>query len=155
MSVFYDILGAVQTAIRGLSLTGVSSSNVVLLKVAAEHKKDLPDTKYPAVLVAPSASATEKVLPGTNLRNDIVYPVTVWMVDNDNQSQSSNFDRDLIWRQKILRKFQSNISAFTSITTVFDSNTQPLTIVDAPAWSKGLWISGLIINVSSRESRVP
>lgn len=155
MSVLYDILGAVQTAIRGLSLTGMSSGNVVLLKIATNHLKDFPSGQFPAIVVAPANNAVEKILPGTNRRNDIVYPIVVVMLDNDKQSQSSNFDRNLTWRQKIIRQFNSNISAFTGVTTVFDSQVQPLAIVDGPSWVKDNWVSGLILNVSSRESRTP
>jgi hypothetical protein len=153
MAVQYDILGAIKTAIQGLSLSGVSSANVVLLKVATDQQSDLPGVKFPAILLAPFGAETMDPAAGTNVRDDTVYPVLVGIVAADNRSQTASFETYLGWRESIRKKFHNNISAFSGVSSVFNSVVSPLAIVDAPAWLKNSFVSGLIVRVSSREAR--
>jgi hypothetical protein len=153
MAVQFDILEAVQTAIQGLSLSGVSSANVVLLKVATDQAPDLPGVKFPAILIAPFGAETLTPTAGTNLRDDIEYPVLVAIVVADNRSQTTGFETYLGWRQSIRRKFHHKTEAFSGVSSVFNSVVTPLAVVDAPAWVRNSFVSGLVVRVSSREVR--
>lgn len=155
-SVLEDILVAVQSGITGLSLTGLSSTAVVVQKVASVRPADLPkfDPQGPVVVVAPLGQETLTPTAGTNLRDDIVYPVLVAILAPDLQSQTIDRDKYLTWRQSIRRKFHHNTSAFTSLSSVINSIVQPQAIIDTQAFfERNSLVSALLIQVTSREAR--
>lgn len=153
-AVHYDCLLAIQAGIQALSLSGLTSGNVVLHKIPTNAVKDLPSTKYPAVIVCPFGVEALDPNAGSNLRIDIVYPCLVGILVGDNSSQSSNFNRTLDWRRQIIGKFHQKPAVFSAITGPFDVTVTPQAIVDAGAWiEKNLFASAMVVNVKSREAR--
>lgn len=154
-SVLEDILQAVKTGITGLSLSGLSSSNVLVQKVPSIRPADLPAaTSGPFVVVAPLGAEQIDPAAGTNLRDDKVYPIIAAIVAVDSQSQSANRDTYLTWRQTIIRKFNHNLTAFSGVSTVINSVVQPQAIVDPDAFfGRNVFVSAMLVQVTSREPR--
>jgi len=155
-SVLEDILGAVKTGITGLSLTGLSSTLVFTQKVPSIRPADLPKTNPPApvVVIAPFGGETLTPTAGTNLRDDIIYPILVAIVAPDSQTQATDRDKYLTWRESIRKKFHHNLTAFTSLSTVFNSTVQPQAIIDPGAFfDRNVLVSAIVLQVSSREAR--
>lgn len=160
-SILEDVLQAVKTGVTGLTLSGLSSSNVFVLSVATARPRDLPkiDPPAPFVMIAPFGGETIDPGAGTNLRDDIVYPVLIAILDPNGQANGQTqgaADRDQVagWRQQIRRLFHNKITAFSGIASVFNSVVQPQAIVDPPMWiERSMFVSGLVVRVSSREAR--
>lgn len=151
-AVLFDALTTVQTAIQGLSLSGIANDHILVQKVISTSVKDLPATEFPCVLIAPFGKE-DMLETGTNLRDDIVYPIVAAIFAADDGSQTSNFNAYLTWREQIRKAFY-NKNPFSSIMSVYQSKIQPLDIVDLFSWDKlNLFASGFLLQVYSREAR--
>jgi hypothetical protein len=147
----FDILTAVRADIQALNLPGLSAANVVVQKVPGDQAQDLPAIRFPCILIAPHATETTDPLAGTNLRDDVVYPIRITILAADGGDQQFGFQQFLGWRETIRRSFHNQ--RLTS-GLCFTVQVQPLPTVDKPAWSeRGLFASGLILNCFSREPR--
>lgn len=150
-SVLFDILAAVQSRIQGLELPGLSGGNVVVQKVAGNHTPDLPANALPCVLISPHSAESSDPMAGTNLRDDIVYPIRVTIVASDAGDQQSGFRQYVGWREAVRRLFHNQRLTSPSCFTV---HVQPLPVVDASVWiDRGLFVSALVLNCFSREAR--
>ncbi len=149
--VLFDILAAVRSAIQALALPGLAAANIVVQKVPGDRVQDLPAVQLPCILIAPHGSETTDPLAGTNLRDDIVYPVRVTILAADSGDQQFGFQQYLGWRETIRRSFHNQ--RLTS-ELCFNVQVQPLPIVDKSAWTdRHLFASALVLNCFSRESR--
>lgn len=149
--VLFDILTAVRIDIQALNLPGLSAANVVMQKVSGDRAQDLPSVPLPCILIAPNSCETTDPLAGTNLRDDVVYPIRITILAADGGDQQFGFQQYLGWRETIRRSFHNQ--RLTS-SLCFTVQVQPLPIVDRSAWSqRGLFVSGLVLNCFSRESR--
>ena len=81
--ILFDILDAVRSDIQALALPGLSAANVVVQKVPGNRAQDLPAVEYPCILIAPHGAESTDPLAGTNLRDDIVYPVRITILAAD------------------------------------------------------------------------
>lgn len=155
-SVLEDILQAVKTGITGLSLSGLSSSSVIVCKTSLIRKKEFDTGSLPAVTVAPIGSEQINTAAGSNVRDDVVYGIVISIVGSDEQDQGTSRDTWFGWRQSIRRKFHNKLDAFSSITAaaIINSTVTPGPIVDKDSWlDNSLFVSHLLIQVTSRESR--
>lgn len=149
----FDILTAVKGDIQALNLPGLSAASVVVQKVPGDRAQDLPAVALPCVLIAPHSGETSDPLAGTNLRDDVVYPIRVTILAADSGDQQFGFQQFLGWRETIRRSFHNQ--RLTS-SLCFTVQVQPLPIVDRAAWvERGLFTSGLVLNCYSREPRGP
>ena len=150
-AVLYDVLLAVQSEIRALSLDGIAGCNIVVQKVPSDQPKDLPASRFPAVLIAPYGPEVLNSSDGTNSRDDILYPVVVVLLAADNGNQTSNFNTYLTWRETIRRSFHNQALS----TLCYQVQVQPQDIVDRSAWfDRNLFASGLVLRCFSREGRL-
>lgn len=149
--ILFEILSAVQTAVQGLRLPGLAPANVVIQKVPGDRVQDLPAVAWPSLLIAPHGSETADPLAGTNLRDDIVYPIRVTIIAADGGDQEFGFPQFLGWRETLRRAFHNQRLSAGSCFTV---RVQPLAIVDRAAWiERHLFVSALVLNCFSREPR--
>lgn len=147
----FDILTAVRADLQALNLPGLSAANIVVQKVPGDRVQDLPSVPLPCLLVAPHGSESADPLAGTNLRDDIVYPIRVTILAADGTDQQFGFQQYLGWRETIRRSFHNQRLTANLCFTV---QVQPLAIVDRSAWTeRGLFVSGLVLNCFSREPR--
>lgn len=151
-SVFMQSMEVIQTRIRALSLTDIPSANVLIQKVPRDLAEDLPaTTPFPCILIAPVGAETLDPRAGTNLSHDIVYPINIVMLDADQSNQTLHFDRNLYWREQIVRKLHH---CNMGLTMVRNCTITPGTIVDPGGWTRGKFIGGLRAMVTSRERRI-
>lgn len=151
-AVLETILSSVQTAILGLSLTGVSTSNVVIMSVPINRPADLPQTPYPAILIAPFGAEDLSPSGGTNLHDDITYPILVAILAKNEQAQAYNRARYLLWREDIRKKFHNH--RLTGASTVYTGMVTPQNMIDPTGWfEKNLFVSALLCKFVSREAR--
>lgn len=97
-SVFYRCLLAVAETVRGLDLGG-AQQNVMVRKLPYKNKKWTV-----GIFVTP---VTETLIAGggTNVSNDPGYRVQVTIAQRNEQSNTENLDRFLLWRQTVRREF--------------------------------------------------
>lgn len=145
---------ALVTAIEGLSLSGISAGNVVGLQTLEERPEQI-DAGSPAVLVAPFGSET--LTPATNLSTDYGYPFAVVFLASTDNDQAAGFSQRMTWRSSVMDKFDQNPSSVsvTLPTGVWhqDTRVEPLSMVDPPAWFKGIFASGLVVRFICRKRR--
>lgn len=154
-SVYYSILAAVRSQIQALNLTGIAN-NVVLKKLPTTDDFNIGAVyTWPACVVAPGVGLRETMYRegSTNMSNDLGYPVSVVLLDNDNRSQSASFDRDLLWRQKIVRQFEHK--ALAGVSDVYLCRVEPETVLQPAAWLNNVWASAITLRFFTRESRTP
>ena len=153
----YDILVAVKADLSALSLKGMPPANIIIHKAITTKLRDLPAVRFPCIVIAPWGRETMPPAAGTNVRDDITYPVAIAMMaseatDNEQpgQRQTQNLNQYLTWRETIISSFHNQ-----RLTTLCQQGfVQPLDIVDNTSWhQKNLWVSGLILNCTSRKTR--
>jgi len=148
-SVLMTILGQVKADIQSLNLADIDAGNIHVVKVFSNAEELLPT--LPGVLIAPreTESAAQS---GTNSRVDVDYLVVIGVFAEDGDDQSTNFDRNLLWRERIRRKFMDQ--RLTGVPSVFTCRLEPGEVVDRKRWlSRGLWSSTLGLRFLSREPR--
>ena len=149
-SVLKSILDQVQADVQSLALDGIASGNIQVIKVFNQVEEVLPT--LPGVLVLPIDSESIARADGTNHRDDVGYPIAIGIVAADSDSQSADFDRNLLWRERIRKKFINQ--RLVNVPSVFTCLIEPRQIVDPFRWlSRNLWVSTLILRFMSREAR--
>jgi hypothetical protein len=145
-SVHYRCLTAVQQRIQGLSLSGISSAQVVIKFLGREW----PDVDNPPnVMVVPYGKEGQPgLLAG---RDDIEYPVVVLIFDKLNQDYTSNLARDLLWRQQIFRALRHQ--RLVGVPEVITVTAEPDFVVNLEAFNRNVLLSGLRLLCRSREVR--
>jgi hypothetical protein len=153
MSVHGACAEAVQTVIQGLGLSGVTSANVVIRKfqhLKASDAAKLKTSAEPTVAISTHLPVSQAA--ASNLRDDIVYPVTVGLFAPANADLESNQARMLLWRQLIRKAFiNQRLSGVDSVWTCQIPPSQPF----HEAWHIGGMTdhSPMTLNFISRETR--
>lgn len=151
--VMEQLLLAVQARIQGLLLEKMPNNHVLILKVPTENPADVPegDNPYPMTMIMPFGQEEEGT--GTNIRDDIRYPILVMLIDADMKDQQLNRKRYLRWRQQVYRAFRNQ--PLVGVDATFSVKVQPQAILDPAAWysSPGRFISSLTIMCTNREVR--
>lgn len=148
-SVLKSILDQVQADIRSLNLADIDAGNIQVIKVFSNVEERLPT--LPGVLIAPLDGESINRGGGTNNRDDVGYPIAVGMFAADSDSQTENYDRNLLWRERIRRKFVNQ--RLSGVPSVYTCVAEPRQIVDPQRWlSRNLWMSTLVLRFLSREA---
>lgn len=148
-AILENILTTVQTEVRALNLTDIVDSHIHLQKVPTT--RDFQSADFPAILIAPMGAPKLNPQAGTNLRDQIEYPVGVFMVDNDNQNQTINRDKYLTWYETIAKKFRT--PRLTSVDSVVNSYVAPGAVVDQDWFQVGEYHAGMTLWFISWETR--
>lgn len=147
-SVHYQCALATQTAIRNLALTGVDSDDVVVQKLPWDQKNT---GTYPKIVIATAGTESMARGAGTNIRDDVGYPVIVSIFDRDEETLTSNHSRNLLWRQSIARAMRNQ--SVSGVTEVFDCILEPGAIVDPGWFNQNTYHSTFVLRFLSREVR--
>jgi hypothetical protein len=166
-AILFDIMTQVKTSIVNRGLTGIDSTNVLILKVPVNLVKELPKppNQWPAIIICPWGA--EDLNPGDEScqRDDVIYHVAVAIVAADNTDQSAHFNEYLFWRESIRKLFNAQPLPLTDNVPVNGTSynagklcmqiwVKPLDIVDRKAWIEiPMFASGLILRCRSRETR--
>ena len=129
-SVYMQILEAVQSELKTLALSGITDQDIILLKVLTDRDSMLPT--LPGIIIAPFGAQTSNATSGTNIRDEIGYPVAVVTLQKGNQDQLANFDRSLNWNRLIRRHFIHQ--RLTGVIEVNRTTVEPKDAFDPGAW---------------------
>lgn len=146
-SVLTQCLSAVQAGVQNLNLTNIPNSQIMVAKTP--HDSHL---SYPAIIITPYFNENIDGKAGTNLRDEIEYPVLVSILAADNRDQQANLSQYLLWRETIRKAFHNK--RLTGVEQVLTAYVDPQEIVDQRAWfENNLYLSGLLIRFTSQEFR--
>lgn len=155
LAVHYQCLVATQARIQGLSLSGIANGSILVQKVPVAPS-DLwgasPKTyQFPGILITPLGSERMAADEGTNVRDDVGYPVVVSILDADNRHATANHARNLLWRQKIARAFRNQ--RLPGVSEIIRAVIEPGPVIDIAKWGENYFHSALTIRFTSREVR--
>jgi hypothetical protein len=151
MSVHERCLLAAQSVIRSLALSGIDDASVVVRKLPWSREFTQGELPFPGIILSPLERETMDHWRGTNLRDDVGYPVQVSIVDRGNQDLQTNLGRMLIWRQRIARAFRNQ--RLTDVEEIMTCVVEPHHIYLPEAFDKGVDQSTLTLRFMSREPR--
>jgi hypothetical protein len=146
-SIHYRCLLAVQARIQGLLLEGIAAENVVLQKLPFLET----NASLPRILLSHLGKEDVSSEPGTNLRDDIGYPVVVSIIAADNLDQQQNASQYLLWRERISQAFRHQRLA--EVPEVWTCRIEPRQVTTSDAFSHNVYHSSLTLRFFSRESR--
>lgn len=149
-SIHYNCLEAVKSRITSLSLDGISSSDIKVIKVPLDRGWDDGVLSYPGIVISSVGAEQQSPTSGTVQRDDIEYPVFVSMLAADNQDLVTNHSKYLRWRQRINAAFRQQRLPGTSIQSC---TVQPMQVTNVGAWFNAIHHSSLVIRCLSREAR--
>lgn len=149
-AVLTRIIAGVVSRLQLLTLSGIATTRIVGVPDIG-NPGTTPD--YPCVLVAREPTP-HQYLGGTNIRDDIGYPIQILFCESDGLGGQSNVARWDLWRQQAERAFR-----FQRIPGVAESQLaseiEPLKILDPnfrpPIYDKV--VSGFTVRVMTREVR--
>ena len=149
-SILYQAMTAAQTKIQGLSLTDLTSAQIVLQKVLVQRE----GLALPCIILAPGPSVPQSR--GTNLRDDWTRHIQVGIFAADNQDESTaNLDRYLLWQEQIEQAFVSQSLTITSTTYghVLECSIAAHNNLDFVHWRNNLLVTAFFIQIKTREPR--
>lgn len=146
LSVWEAVLDAVVTGVQGLSLTGVSSGNVV--RVWSPRLVKGVDSA-PRVWVYPAGAEDQ---PGTLTGvDDISYPVGVTMARAGNQDREANIPAMLEARQKVFRYFRNQ--RLSGVSEIQTCRAEPGPVLDPGKFADNVLWWTITLRFVSREAR--
>jgi hypothetical protein len=153
---FTTIKNSILTALQGATFEapGISQANIRLLKVLTNLEQDIAaaGVSYPCLLVAPFGNEQLDPSKGTNVSDDITYPVVVVMSDADEQDQQKNAELYDNWQQTVREAFHNK--RLTGASLVFRCAVEALANPDVQSWmDNSLYVWGLVIKATTREQR--
>lgn len=153
-SVHYQCLLAAQARIQGLSLSGIASASIRVQKVPVASADLWGATKtyaFPGIILSPLGTERMNPMAGTNVRDDVGYPVVVSIFDADNQSVTANHNKYLLWRQKIARAFRNQ--RLPGVSEIIYATVETGPILDPAQWMQNRFHSAMTLRFTSREIR--
>jgi hypothetical protein len=139
---------AMRDRIRGLSLSGIDSANIVS---GQWYPRALADVD-PAPQIVVSPIHAESFPGGMNSTDDIGIPAAIVIIDKLNQKVQENFSRNMTWRWSILSALR--YQRLTGITEVYTVNPEPSEIFSqSMAKQFNLYVSTLVFRAMTRTVR--
>lgn len=147
--IFTRCLEAVQATVRELDLTGVPDDRVHLRTVP----QDSAGLATPCVFVFPFGSEGFAEGAGTNLKDEIIYPVMVAFIKAGNQDNDATpRDLYLLNRQRISDAFRNQRLAGVPESIMI--NTSYREVISTNAWlNHNLFAGGIVLNIKIWQSR--
>jgi hypothetical protein len=141
----------VQSQIQGLNLSGISADSIIVRKLPWARDFTQGRISYPGIVISPYGVETMSLAEGTNLRDDVGYPVIVSILAADNQDQVNNLGTYLLWREKLARYFRNQPLA--TVNEVYTCRIEPQPIVLPAAFQDLVFVSAMCLRFISREQR--
>lgn len=122
-------------------------------RILVRWKIDQEPQGMPAVFVCPVGQTA--IVGGTNERDDIDYPVTIFVVDRIDQKGNAGelMDAALYWREQIRKEFIHQRLASGSTQLAYICRVNPAPVVDPGFTDYKLLVEPLVLSFISRESR--
>ena len=146
-SIHYRLMLAIQSRLQSLTFAAmtspagsIGSADIVVKKIAIDRESHIPDK--PCIIIAPVNRERINHAGGTNLRDEVSYPVGVVIVAADNQQLTTNHAVFLKWREQIVRALESFRP--TAVTEINRVTVDPEAIFPTPQWLKNLVASAVV-----------
>lgn len=166
MSACFAYMESIQRTLKGMSFVpehkdpcgAIKGDAIVIRKplMASKHNEAaVPQILTPGLVITPprTISCPEDI--GTNLRDDLWYPILVQLVDTDSWERDQNLRTYLTWVEKIRKAF--NCHSFTDIPVEIgcgNGYAATTDVVDEKLWVKeAKFVSGVAVLIRSRETR--
>lgn len=151
-SVHYRCMTAAQSRIQGLLLDGISNSDIIVRKMGTDRNIGVEFiTRYPAIILSSNGIEDQPPNAGTNIRDDVGYPVICSVIAKDQVELEKNHEKYLKWREQINRAFRGQ--RLPGVSEIYIGRVQPAQIADIPSWLAGKFHTSLILRFYSREVR--
>lgn len=123
-----------------------------------EGEETKPQCNTPGLVITPPKMVTASADLGTNVRDDVMYPVLIQLIDNDGQERYRNMPSYLRWLEKIRRAMHARSWPEIEIDIygdVYQSFAVTTTTVDTKAWKQypGQFVAGVAVIFTVREAR--
>lgn len=153
-NVSYQCLVAAQSRIRALSLPGIASTSVIVLKFAYDRmfRQNTSPVTLPCVMLYPKREIMDPST-GVTSKDDVIYPVycTLAAADNQEPTMESGMERLLYWREKIARAFRNQ--RLPGVSSMIMGTVEPQDVVSPRPWMNNMLVSGILLKFKSREPR--
>ncbi|HWA98355.1 MAG TPA: hypothetical protein VG713_07675 [Pirellulales bacterium] len=151
-SVHERCLLAVQRRVRSLALPGLADESVVVQRLpwARDFVRQPPHYEMPGVIVSVWGTEQMNPLGGSNLVDQVTYPVCITIVAAD-RPYFTGFDVFLWWRERLSRAFRDQPLA--GVGEVLNCIVEPGEIVAPNALLRGVLHSSLMLRFTSNEAR--
>ena len=150
-SVHYRCLGAVQAAILLCNLEDLADASVVIRQLPSDRGFDDGTYDLPGIVISQIGVENQSPSEGTNIRDDVQYPVTITILAGGNQDLVTNQEKYLKWREQINRALRNQ--RLTGVDEVYKVTVTPGPITSPNAAWNNYYHSQLIIRCVSREVR--
>lgn len=145
-SIFMLAMEGIRDAIRGLTLSGLTSDEVQVRRLPY----DAQNAWYRGVTVHPVPETYDE---GSNERESVGYGCAVTLVNNSDNDADYKLDQLLLWRETIRRHFVEN-SSLSSASTVYTLKVSHGHVIDYEMLTdRNYDVSRLIIRAFSLETR--
>jgi len=150
-STHYQILEAVQSRIIAVNLDEVGA-NVLIRKIPTERGNDDSTYSYPVIMVSPMG--TEQLRGGTNLRDDVGYPVLISILAKNNQDLTeTNLNKFLLWRERLSAAFRGDQQLQLTGLQVHKTNVEAGPVLSPTAVWNNQFQCSLTIRCEARQVR--
>lgn len=150
-STHYQILEAVQSRIIAVNLDEVGA-NVLIRKIPTERGNDDSTYSYPVIMVSPMG--TEQLRGGTNMRDDVGYPVLISILAKNNQDLTdTNLNKFLLWRERLSSAFRGDQQLQLTSLQVHKTNVEAGPVLSPTAVWNNQFQCSLTIRCEARQVR--
>jgi len=150
-SVYARCLSAVHVRIRHLNLPGIDTAGIVVRKLPWAREFTQGTLPLPGIVITPEGQESAPAGHGTNLRDDIGYPVLVTLLAADNEQIAGAMELPLLWREQIARAFRQQ--RLLTVDEVIGCTVEPQTVIATEAYQRGVLQSAVLLRFISRERR--
>ena len=158
MGTHFELATGAQGRIVSLGLEGVAEKNITVRKLPVARGRgsrgELAEDEKPAIIISTMGTVGDRG--GTNVRDDVDYPILISILASDNQDLEKNHDRYLTWARRIRGRLHNQRVVDSLAESMADNfncivRAGPTTVPTA-FWS-GIWHSSLLLRCYVRETR--
>lgn len=162
------LLEEVQKRLQGMSFApqgsdrvqSISPRNIVIWKTGLavrEGEEELQHVATPGLVITPPKTISAPSSAGTNLRDDVMYPIMIQLIDTDGQERFTGMPSYLKWLQQIRRACHARSWPEVEIALygdVFQSYAEITNTMDVKAWKRHpKFVAGVAVVFTVREPR--
>lgn len=144
---------ALASRLAGLTMDPADDTPSGTAPNANIYKRILPSdyiVQYPCIILSHEGQSEGQ--PGTlTQKDDVEYPVNVYLADRNDGNNFARRKSYLLWRQQMFRALRNQRLA--GITEVLTVKVQPMQVFDPKLPAYGLVVCGLVCRVWVRETR--
>lgn len=167
-STCWRIMEEIQKRLQGMSFQPqgtdrcqqINPRNIVISKsgfASKDGEEDLPHVQTPGLVITPPRTVRAPADAGTNLRDDVLYPVMIQFVDTDSQERTAGLQSYMKWLQQIRHACHARSWPEVEIAIygdVYQSYAEITDTMDTKTWKRHpKFIAGVAVVFTVREQR--